>query len=123
MSQHPVTIPAGQPIPEPGVEPDGIDSPTLLAWGFVSVAIILGTIFGSSALYFAAQRQLDVRRVVTAPYFESEKTITDQQGVLASYAVPTAEGNPYTIPIERAKQLMLAELQSKEADSQRKKAE
>ncbi len=115
MSQHPVTIPAGQPIPEPGVEPDGIDTPTLLAWGFVSVAIILGTIFGSSALYFAAQRKLDDRRVVAVPYFDSERTITEQQGVLASYAIPTAEGNPYTIPIERAKQLTLADLRSKKA--------
>ena len=116
MSQHPVTIPAGQPIPEPGVEPDGIDSATLLVWGFVSVAIVLGTMFGAAALYFAAQNQLNAKRVIAPRYFESERTITDQQGVLASYAAPTAEGNPYTIPIERAKQLVLAEMQSKKAE-------
>lgn len=116
MSHHPVTIPAGQPIPEPGVEPDGIDTPTLMVWGFVSVVIILGTIFGSSALYFAAQNRLNAQRIVAPPYIDSEEKLTLQKGVLASYAVPTAEGNPYTIPIERAKQLVLAELQSKKAE-------
>ncbi|QDV76302.1 hypothetical protein [Botrimarina mediterranea] len=116
MSHHPVTIPPGQPIPEPGVEPDGVDSATLMVWGFVSVAIILGTMFGSAALYFAAQNRLNTTRLIAPRYIESEKTLTDQRGVLASYAAPTAEGNPYTIPINRAKQLVLAELQSKKAE-------
>ncbi|TWT99866.1 hypothetical protein Pla108_08090 [Botrimarina colliarenosi] len=116
MSHTPVTIPAGQPIPEPGVEPEGIESLTMLIWGFVSVAIVLGMIFGSSALYFAAQRQLDAKRVIAPPYFSSDKVITDQQGVLASYAPPASEGKPFTIPIDRAKQLVLADLQSKASE-------
>lgn len=116
MSHHPVTIPAGQPIPEPGVEPDGIDTPTLMVWGFVSVVIVLGTIYGAAALYFVAQNNLNASRLIAPPYIESEKTLTDQRGVLASYAAPTAEGNPYTIPINRAKQLVLAEMQSEKAE-------
>ena len=116
MSHHPITIPAGQPIPEPGVEPDGIDTPTLMVWGFVAVAIVLGMIYGASALYFAAQNQLNARRLIAPRYIESERVLTEQRGVLASYAAPTAEGNPYTIPIDRAKQLVLAEMQSKKAE-------
>ena len=116
MSHHPVTIPAGQPIPEPGVEPDGIDTPTLMVGGFVSVVTALGIIYGAAALYFAAQNRLTATRLIAPPYIASEKTLTDQRGVLASYTAPTAEGNPYTIPINRAKQLVLAELQSKKAE-------
>lgn len=116
MSHTTVTLPPGQPVPEPGVEPDGVDTPTLLMWGFVSVAIIVGVIFAAAALYFAAQRKLDAERVIAPPYFDSNKVITDQQGVLASYAPPASEGKPFAIPIDRAKKLVLAELQSKAAE-------
>ena len=116
MSHSTYTNPPGQPIPEPGVEPDGIDSGTLMVWGFVSVAIVVGVIFAASALYFAAQRRFDAERVVAPRYHDSEEVITTQQGVLASYAAPTAEGQPYTIPIQRAKELVLADLQTKKAD-------
>ena len=116
MSETTVTVPPGQPVPEPGVEPNGVDTPTLMMLGFVSVAIIVGVMFGASALYFAAQRQLDAKRVVAPPYFDTDKVITDQQGILASYAPPASEGKPFTIPIDRAKQLVLAELRSEAAN-------
>jgi hypothetical protein len=116
MSTPTTAIPAGQPVPEPGVEPDGIDTPTLLMWGFISVVIVLGVIFAASALYFAAQRQLNAERVYAPPYEDSDKVVTDQMGVLASYAPPAGAGLPYAIPIDRAKQLVLAELQSKKSE-------
>ncbi len=116
MSHTPVTLPPGQPVPEPGVEPDGVDTPTLLMWGFVSVAIVIGVMFGAAALYFAQQNKLDAQRVVAPPYLDSNKVITDQEGVLASYAPPASEGKPYTIPIDLAKKLVVKELQNKAAE-------
>lgn len=105
-----------QPIPEEGVEPDGINTPTLVVWGFVSVVITVCVMLAASALFFQAQNRLDEERVVAAPYFDSDKVISDQRGVLSSYASPSAEGKPYKIPIEVAKGLILAEKQSEAAD-------
>lgn len=116
MSTPLASAAADQRLPEPGVEPDGIDTGTLLLWGSVSIAVVVGVMFGSAALYFAEQRRLDAQRVVAPLYMDSEKLITDQRGVLAEYAPPAGEGKPYAIPVERAKQLVLAELRSKRSE-------
>lgn len=107
---------ANQPVPEPGVEPDGIDAGKLAAWGFVSVVVTVGLMFAAAALYFQAQAQLDAKRVVAATNPTAEKALTDQEGVLTSYGAPASEGQPYKIPIERAKQLVVAEAQSQAKD-------
>lgn len=111
MSHSAAAIPPGQPIPEPGVEPDGIDSASLAVWGLVSVLIVVAVIFGAAALFFQTQRQLNEARIVAPDYDEAVKTLSDQRGVLASYGAPATEGQPYHIPIDAAKDLVLAELQ------------
>lgn len=110
MSEATTMIPAGQPIPEPGVEPDNIDSQSLMIWCIVSVVIVLAFMFGSAALYFQWQNKFNTSRVVEATYSGSEKVLSDQRGVLASYGPPASEGKPYKIPVERAKEIVLAEL-------------
>lgn len=103
-------IPPGQPIPEPGVEPDGIDTPTLLMWGLVSVVIVIGLIFASAALFFRMQNDFNTERVIRPNYVDSDEVVLRQQGLLAKFEAPTAEGQPYIIPIDLAEELVLAEL-------------
>lgn len=105
-----------QPVPEEGVEPDGINTPALVMWGFVSVVITVSLMLAAAALFFQAQNRLDEERVIAPLYFDAEKVISDQRGVLSSYASPNAEGQPYKIPIDIAQELILAEAQSEAAD-------
>lgn len=116
MSHSTVQIPAGQPVPEPGVEPDGIDTPTLAMWGFLSVVIVVGVMFGSAALYFSVQNSLDQKRLVAPAYKGADDKINDQVAMLNEYKAPTKEGDPYIIPIGEAKKLVLADLQSDVAE-------
>lgn len=112
MSETTHAIPPGQPVPEPGVEPDNIDAQAVVIWGVVSVVIVIAFMLGSAALYFQAQNQFNATRIIAAPYFESDKVVSDQQGVLASYGPPASEGKPYKIPIQKAKELILAEMKT-----------
>ncbi|QDT70716.1 hypothetical protein MalM25_36710 [Planctomycetes bacterium MalM25] len=116
MSDSTATIPAGQPVPEPGVEPDGIDTPTLVMWSFVSVAIVLGVMFGAAALYFQTQRTFNVERVITANDVEADLVLSNQLNLLNGYREPVAEGDPYAIPIDEAKKLVLEDLQQADAE-------
>lgn len=116
MSDSTATIPAGQPVPEPGVEPDGIDTPTLVMWSFVSVAIVLGVMFGAAALYFQTQRSLNAERVIAPNYAEAENTLSNQIGLLNGYREPVAEGDPYAIPINDAMDLVLKDLRQSDAE-------
>lgn len=113
MSQ---TTTSHQPVPEEGVEPDGINSPTLVMWGFVSVVITISVMLAAAALFFQTQNAWDEERVIAPIYLEAKDKIDDQLGLLSSYAPPNAEGQPYKIPIDIAKELILAEAQSKAAD-------
>lgn len=105
-----------QPVPEAGVEPDGINTPTLVMWGFVSVVITVSVMLAAAALFFQAQNRLNETRLIGAEYIDSEKILNDQRGVLASYAPPASEGKPFHIPVDLAKELILAETQSQAAD-------
>jgi len=80
--------------PEPGVEPEGINSGALLMWGFVSVVLTVCVMFVAAALYFQYQTKIDEQVVISPKYPETEKIVTDQLGVLASYKAPEAEGKP-----------------------------
>lgn len=109
MSGH-HEIPAGQPIPEAGVEPEGIDTPTLLMWGFVSCVVVLGLMFASAAFFFELQNDLNDERIIAPVYTDSEEIVLRQRGLLAKYEAPTAEGDPYIIPIDRAMELVIDDL-------------
>ena len=97
---------------ESGIEPDGLDTPQIIIWAFVSVVIVLSVMFGAAALFFSVQNQFNAEMIVAPKYSASEEIIHQQQGLLTGYRAPTAEGEPYYIPIEEAKTLVLRELQT-----------
>lgn len=96
--------------PEPGIETDGIDTPTLVMWGFVSVVLVVSVMLAAAALFYGAQASLDQSRLIDVSYTDSDKVVTDQQGVLVSEAKPASEGKPWKISIEDAKRLVLKDL-------------
>lgn len=114
MSHSTATIPAGQPVPEPGVEPDGIDTPTLIMWSFISVVIVVAVMFGAAALYFQTQTALNADRIIAPTYNDVENAITDQLGLLNGYRAPVAEGDPYVIPIDEAMRLVIEDRKAAE---------
>lgn len=113
----PAEDPRYRPTPEPGVEPEGIDSPTLLVWGIVSVVLVVSVMFVAAALFFQYQNKLNQEVVVGKGYPESDKIRTDQLSVLTSYKAPDGEGQPYRIPIVDAKALVLDEYRQEASDA------
>lgn len=93
--------------PEPGVEPDGIDAAALALWGLVSVVAVICVMLAAAAVFFNEQNKIDQEFVVAPKYPDAERIFTDQQGLLADYKAPDAEGQPYRIPIDLAKQRVL----------------
>jgi hypothetical protein len=100
--------------PEAGIEPDGLDTPQIVMWGFISVMIVVGVMLGAAALFNQVQSNLNQERIVAPTFSNVEETVTAQQGLLADYAPPATEGGSYRIPIELAEKLVLRDLKKEQ---------
>ncbi|MEO1496385.1 MAG: hypothetical protein AAFV43_04465 [Planctomycetota bacterium] len=98
--------------PEGGVEEDNLDTPAIVMWTFVSVVAVVSVMLAAAALFYQTEQRLAADRLIAPKYTNSEQTVTDQRGLLLSYGKPAGEGKPYRIPIDRAKQLVLQDLQA-----------
>lgn len=106
------------PAPEGGVEADDINNTAIFVWGTVSVLIVVIVMLGAAALYNEYQAQLNQTRVVAPRYVASEESLITQQAVLVDYDKPSATRSTYIIPIERAKTLVVREMQAKQKASE-----
>ncbi|MGL4513798.1 MAG: hypothetical protein ACRCT8_11965 [Lacipirellulaceae bacterium] len=100
-------------IPEPGIEPDGLNTVSIVMWGLISCVVTFCVILASFALYFEVQNDLNQDRLVAPLIIESEDTINAQRELVGSYGPPSSEGAPYRIPVERARALVLRDLADK----------
>ncbi|TWT88861.1 hypothetical protein Mal64_23490 [Pseudobythopirellula maris] len=111
MSDHANVI--GDPrVTETGVEADDINSVKIAVWGLVSVFVTLAVVLLAIALFNEAADAFEEERVVGAQYIEADRVIDTQRGLLNKYAPPEADGKPYRMPIDRAKTIVVQEMQS-----------
>ena len=87
-----------------------INGPKLFLWGFLGVVLTFATII----LLLVVYHRFDVRerqvKVLDEPYTEISKLINDQQGRLNSYTWVDEQNKVARIPIDRAMQLVVADL-------------
>ncbi|MCH5372961.1 MAG: hypothetical protein JJ992_03215 [Planctomycetes bacterium] len=94
------------------------NTPMLALVGFVGAILVVALIAGLQVLYYVTvekERQTKVIDVATA---ESDSVVAEQEIKLAQYGWLDRKENKVAIPIERAMQLVVADLQQP-ADKER----
>ncbi|TWT46756.1 hypothetical protein [Botrimarina hoheduenensis] len=99
-------------VAEPGIEAEGLDTPAIVMWTFVSVVAVVSVMLAAAALFYQVERKFEAERLIAPKYTDSEAVVTEQRGLLAGYGKPASEGKPYRIPIEEAKKLVLRDLRA-----------
>ncbi len=105
-------------VGEPGIEPDGVASMTVLIAGVVSVVLVVATILVATAVYNEATATLTEERIYAPKDMDAAKSLTEQLGSISEYAAPSNLNPNYQIPIEVAMQKVVAELGQAQLDEE-----
>ncbi len=103
---------------EEGVEPDGLNALKIAIAGLISVFLTIATVLLTVAIFGYFEHLQTVEKVEKAPYAEQLRMIAEQESRISQFAPPAAAGGFYTIPIERAKELVLREVQTAQAKAE-----
>ena len=88
---------------------DDVNTPAIFAIGFLAVVVLIAFVLFLQVLYYRSAAQLHEEKEVDQPFVELVDLESQQEGKLASYAWD-AKKKVATIPIDRAMELVLAEL-------------
>jgi hypothetical protein len=87
-------------------------TPLIAFVGVVSTVVLFATIVSLQVLYYTLAEQDYRRKVVEAPTIESDSIIAEQQIQLTQYGWLDREQNKVAIPIDRAMERVVADLQA-----------
>jgi hypothetical protein len=88
------------------------NTPMIAFVGVVSTVVLFAAIVGLQVLYYTLAEQDYRRKVVEAPTIESDSIIAEQQIQLTQYGWLDREQNKVAIPIDRAMERVVADLQA-----------
>jgi hypothetical protein len=88
------------------------NTPMIAFVGVVSTVVLFAAIVGLQVLYYTLAEQDYRRKVVEAPTIESDGIIAEQQIQLTQYGWLDREQNKVAIPIDRAMERVVADLQA-----------
>jgi len=95
------------------------NTPMLALVGFVGAILIFALIVGLQVLYYSTAEKETEQKVIAAPTAESDSIITEQEIKLTQYGWLDRKANKVAIPIDRAMELVVAELADKERSDER----
>jgi hypothetical protein len=101
---------AAAKIPEPGIEEDGLNTPVIVMWGFISCVVTVCVMLVAFALYFEVHNKLNRERLVAPLIVESEDVVNAQRELVSSYGPADAATGLYRVPASRARELVIREL-------------
>jgi hypothetical protein len=101
---------AAAKIPEPGIEEDGLNTPVIVMWGFISCVLTLCVMLVAFALFFEVQNKLNRDRLVAPLIIASEDVVNAQLELVSSYGAADAATGLYRVPVARARELVVREL-------------
>jgi hypothetical protein len=87
---------------------DDVNTPVIAAIGFLAIAGLVAFVLFLEVLYYRDAARQEDEKVIAQPTVEVLNLKTEQQGRLANYA--WADHKIKAIPIDRAMDLVLAEL-------------
>ena len=88
---------------------EDVNTPVIFAIGFLAVVVLIAVVLFCQVLYYQTKEQMDVEKDINQPFVELSNLQSEQEGKLASYAWD-AKTKTASIPIDRAMDLVLAEL-------------
>ena len=89
---------------------DDVNTPVIAAVGLLAVLGLVALVLFLQVVYYRAEAQQEYDKVIQQPAVELIDLKTEQQGKLASYAWVDAKKKIVAIPIDRAMDLVLADL-------------
>jgi hypothetical protein len=101
---------------------DDVNTPVIAAIGLLAVLGLVAFVLLLQVFYYRVEARIEQSNVIGQPPVELVTLETQQQGRLASYAWDDAKKKFVAIPIDRAMDLVLADLSrgGKEADRAKK---
>ena len=87
-----------------------VNTPVIAAIGLLSVIVLVAFTLLMEVLYYSSAANLNVERNIEQPAVELVNLQTEQEGRLASYAWVNEKKKIAAIPIDRAMDLVLADL-------------
>ncbi len=97
---------------------EDVNTPAIFAIGFLAVVVLIAVVLFCQVLYYRSESQLHAEKDVDQPFVELSNLQSQQEGKLASYAWD-AKKKIASIPIDRAMDLVLAELTRPEASGKK----
>jgi hypothetical protein len=89
-----------------------MNTPMIAFVGVVGTVVLFAAIVGLQVLYYTLAEQDYRRKVVEVPTIESDSIIAEQQIQLTQYGWLDREQNKVAIPIDRAMERVVADLQA-----------
>jgi len=109
--EQPLTDP-GAPV---GTEPNEVPTGRLVLIGLFAALGVFVIILGLLVLFYRAEARLEQERHFGVPYTEVENLVAEQQATLVEYRWLDQEKNIVAIPIDRAMEIVVRELQAQQA--------
>jgi hypothetical protein len=97
-------------------ERDDMNVPMITGIGVISVAVTVATIFAVQAIYVRYTNAELERKVVQVPAATSDSKLAEQEAKLSRYSWVDRSKGVTTIPVERAMQLVVREMQTDLSD-------
>lgn len=98
--------------PEQGIEADDLNTPMIVVVGLISTVLLICSVLGVMAFfdhYLMLQQEVQVTQAI---YSDSETAIAEQQNRLNGYKIVDEKAGRYSIPIDRAMEIVVKELNS-----------
>jgi hypothetical protein len=94
------------------VQKDDVDSQTVAIIGVFAAIVTFALIVGAQVLYYRMQKADEYRKVVAPGSTDLQNVVTEQRAAISTYHWVDKEKGVVAIPIERAMNLVLQQLQT-----------
>ena len=92
------------------VEKDELNTPVIAVVGFLGAVLTFAIIVLLMVVYYQTSARVDYQKTSILPFTESRNVLAEQQEKLASYGWVNEQERIAHIPIDRAMQLVVADL-------------
>jgi len=112
MSEQTTNQAGNHPQAEVGIEADDLNTPMIVAIGLISTALLLVSVLGVTWLVDYSQASEVEQKVYQVPYGSAKSVLNEQSQKLNEFKAIDASAGVYSIPIDVAKKLVVAELKA-----------
>lgn len=90
---------------------DDLNVPLIVTWGSIACIVTFAIVLAIQVLYYQAAAAEEDRKVIAAQYEDSDSILASQEARLTRYGWLDRAQGQVTIPIQRAMQIVVEELE------------